>query len=319
MGNKLISIAEEIISREPKRRPEVLWIQQKADCLAASEGIKSKADMDQLIYEKMYAAAPGKTGTTKIRYWRTGHHLPASREEALMFAKVLQMNREDTLYFLQACMEKSDIVFEKAPEPGEEAYSKYCERTELMENMISEYIASIPPARMLQLNIPYDSLLVYARHLYCMDALSATIFRESPHWKEMAEHHVTSSNYEAEFLRMRRLLGEIPRRAVLRQILIMGNPYLNRRLVDERLKTFGYLPLTEGHTSPKGALMDDLLIEFLNFYETSCTGLSPLACRGWMLEQIGVLDRYLLERKKEEYRVLYFRSLLSMIGYGELQ
>lgn len=318
MDNKLITLAEEIISKEPKRRPEAAWIQTKVDILAASEGIKSKAEMDQLIYEKMYAAAPGKTGTTKIRYWRTGHHLPGSREEALMFTKVLQMNQEETLYFLQACMEKSDVVFENPPEPGEEAYFEYRKRTELMETMISEYIASIPPARMLQLDIPYDSLPWYARHLYCIDALSASIFGESPGLKEMAEHHVTSSNYEAEFLRIKRLLGEIPRRAILRQILIMGNPYLNRRLVDERLKTFGYLPLTEGHTSPKGALVDDLVIKFLNFYEEVCTGFTPLACRSWFLEQIGILDRYLLECDKE-YRVLYFRSLSNMIGYGELQ
>ena len=316
MQHKLISLAEEIIAGEEKRRPEAAWIQQKADRLAAAEGIKSRAEMDQLIYEKMYAAAPKKTDTTKIRYWRTGRHLPGTREEALMYARALQLEEAETVYFLQACMEKSDRVFPEPPEPGTEGYAIYCERTRLMERMIAEYIAAIPPARMLLLDISYENLPAYARHLYCLDALRATVYTESS-WKEAAEKHMSSSNYEAEFLRTRRFLGEIPRRAILRQIFLMGIPYLNRRLMDERLGALGYLPLTEGHTSPRGARVDDLVIGFLKLYETACAGKDPMACRSWMLEQLACLDRYLLEAGKEDYRFLYFRSLSAMGGYGE--
>ena len=104
---------------------------------------------------------------------------------------------------------------------------------------------------------------------------------------------------------------------ILRQIFIMGVPYLNRRLMDERLTGLGYLPLTEGHTSPKGALVDDLVIGFLKLYEESCTGQEPIVCRNWIMDQFGRLDRYLLEQGKDEYRFLYFRVLSMMIGYGE--
>lgn len=317
MEFKLKALAEELFSREQKRRPEAAWIQQKVDRLAAAEGICSKAEMDQLIYEKMYASAPGKTGTTKIRYWRTGHHLPGSREEALMFAEVLQMNQEEIVYFLQSCMEKSDVVFEKMPEQGEENYARYMERTALMEAMFSEYIASIPPAYMLQLDISYENLSTYARHLYCVDAFCATVHAENAHWKEAAKRHMSSSNYEAEFLRTRRLLGEIPRRAIIRQIFLLGNPYLNRRLIDERLTCFGYLPLTEGHTNPKGALVDDLIIGFLKLYEETCAGENPLVCRSWILEQLRNLDGYLVNCGKEEYRFWYFRSLSTMVDDEE--
>lgn len=213
MEDKLITLVEEIISREPKRRPEADWIQQKADRLAEAEGIKRRAEVDQLIYEKMYARAPKKNDTTKIRYWRTGHHLPASREEALLFARALQLDPEEQTFFLQACMEKSDRVFESPPEAGEEDWPVYTVRRNLMENLMSEYIDSVPPSRMLQMDIPYDNLSSYARHLYCMDALSGTALAEDVRIKEVAGQHLVSNNYESEFLRIRRLLGEIPARS----------------------------------------------------------------------------------------------------------
>lgn len=316
MEYEIIKLAQEVISREPWRRPEADWIQQKVDDLAAAEGIESRAETDSLIYEKMYARAPKKTDVTKIRYWRTGHHLPASREEALRFAGALQMDERERLYFLQACMEKSDVVYEKIPDE-EAARKEYERRTALMETMISEYIAAVPAHRMFQLDISYENLAAHARHLYCIDALSATAFPENLLKKEVLEQHFCSNNYEAEFLRIRRFLGEIPRRTILRQTLLMGVPYLNRRLVDERLIGLGYLPLTEGHTSPRGALVDDLVIGFLKLYEETCGGEAPLVCRNWVLEQFQRLDRYLLDCRKEEYRIFYFRILSTMLGYGE--
>lgn len=315
MEHDVIGLAETVISREPARRPEAKWIQQRVDRLADTQGIKSRAETDQLIYEKMYARAPKKTDTTKIRYWRTGYHLPAGREEALAFARVLKLNQSETTWFLQACMEKSDLVFEKVPGAECPFYSVYKERTALMEAMIFQYIEAVPPARMFQLGIPYEKLENYVRHLYCIDALNGTAFALGSSKKEIVKNHLSSSNYESEFLRTRRLLGEIPRRSMLRQIFLLSLPYLNRRLMDERLSRLGYLPLTKGHTSQRGALVDDLVIGLLKLYEASCTGQDPLTCRHWMFEQLSILDQYFLDRKKEEYRFLYFRILSTMDGY----
>lgn len=315
MEYDVIGLAESVISREPERRPEAKWIQQRVDRLAAAGGIKSRAEMDRLIYEKMYARAPEKTDTTKIRYWRTGYHLPAGREEALAFARVLQLDQSETVWFLQACMEKSDLVFESVPGAECPFYSVYRKRTALMEAMISQYVEAVPPTRMFQLDISYEKLESYVRHLYCIDALNGTAFALGSSKKEIVRNHLSSSNYESEFLRTRRLLREIPRRTMLRQIFLLSLPYLNRRLMDERLSRLGYLPLTEGHTSQRGALVDDLVIGLLKLYEASCTGQEPLTCRHWMFEQLSTLDRYLLDRKKEDYRFLYFRVLSTMDGY----
>lgn len=316
MEHEVIRLAETVISREPARRPEAKWIQQKVDRFADAEGTKSRAETDQLIFGKMYAKAPKKTDITKIRYWRTGYHLPAGREEAMVFARALRLNERETIYFLQACMEKSDLVFEHVPEAECSFYSVYKERTALMEAMVFQYIESVPPARMFQMDLPYEKLERYVRHLYCIDALNGTVFAQSSEKKEIMQNHLSSSNYESEFLRTRRLLGEIPRKSMLRQIFLLGLPYLNRRLIDERLLRLGYLPLTEGHTSQKGALVDDLIIGLLRLYEASCTGKDPLTCRHWMFEQLSMLDRYFLDCKKEEYRFLYFRMLSTMDGYA---
>lgn len=317
MEDKIIRLARAVISREPKCRPETKWIQQQVNKLIESQGIGSRSETDRLIYERMYAKVPEPKDMVKLRYWRTGHHLPSGRKEALMYAGALGLDRQETAYFLQACMEKSDWVFEEPPDREAEHGRLYEERISLMETMLSEYIDQVPPMRIIQLNIPYEKLVTYMRHLYCIDALDATALCCGDYKRQIVENHFSSMNYESEFLRIRRLLGEIPRKVMLRHIFLLGIPYLNRRLVDERLCRLGYLPLTEGHTSVRGAVVDDLVIGLLSLYQEDCTGLDPLQCRQWMLERLGVLDQYLRDSGNEAYRFIYFRSLSTMVGYGD--
>ncbi len=315
--NKVIQLARSVIAKENGRRPETDWIQQRADRLAKKEGIKSRDELDRFLFEKMYGRAPEKMESVKIRYWRTGRHLPSSREAARDFAQALDLDMREADYFLKACLERCDRVFHKKPDPTDEAYPVYVRRRQLMEEMLSEYIAQIPPARMIQMNVPYKNLSAYARHLYCLDAMSATALSAESRMIEIAENHFSSSNYESEFLRTRNLLGEIPRRTMLRHILLLGLPYLNLRLINERLDQFGYLPLTRGHTSQRGAYLDDLVIGLIELYEDACKGCDPLTCRHWLLEQMAALDQYLLKHGKDEYRFMYFRVLSTMAEYEE--
>ena len=169
MGDRVIRLAEDIFLWEQKHRPETDRIQRWAVRLAEAEGLCSRGETDRLIFRKMYARTPAQTDTVKIRYWRTGRHLPSGREEALMFAQALGLDLRERNWLLQAYMEKSDYLFEKPPNPGEALYSLYIDRTNLMERMISEYIAQIPPSRIIQMNIPYERLGAYARHLYCIE------------------------------------------------------------------------------------------------------------------------------------------------------
>ncbi len=311
MERRIIALAREVIAREPKKRPEAERIREWASRLARAEGTGSLADLDRLIYTKMYGELPVRAGALKIRYWRTGHHIPRDREEALLFARALGLDEAETLYLLQTVMEKSDRIFSD----GEWPDAEYVRRAERMEEMLREYIAGVPPARMIQLDIPYERLNGFARHLFCIDALQASALAAEASEAAVIENHMSSINYEAEFLRICRLQGEIPRRVMLRHIFLLGLPYLNRRLVDERLRELGYLPLTEGHTNPVGALADDLVIGILSLYESECSGKDPLECRSWLLEQLRALDLYLRDSGRDGYRFLCFRSLATMARF----
>lgn len=361
MERKIIGLARQVIAREPRKRPESERIRQWALRLAETEGIGSMAELDQLIYMKMYGGIPVKSGALKIRYWRTGRHLPLDREEALSFACALGLDRDETLYLLQAVMEKSDRVFSGevsrpaaagmqesrgvplveecaamppdgacavVPPDGEYVVAlpdracaalpsdeEYARRVGLMNELLEEYIAGVLPARMIQMNVPFERLGSFARHLFCVDALQASALSAALDGTAVIENHLSSGNYESEFLRICRLQGEIPRRTMLRHIFLMGLPYLNRRLADERLKAFGYLPLTDGHTSPDGALSDDLVIGLLNLYEAECDGKEPMECRKWMTEQLRALDTYLRDAGRDHYRFLHFRSLETMARF----
>lgn len=317
MDSVLYELIHSVLAKGDGHRPETDWLKERADRLAQALGVRSREELDRLIFERMYARAPVRSETVKIRYWRTGQHLPLNRQAALDFARALELDAGETVYFIKACMDKSDRVFNVPPEPGEEACPLYRRRRQIMEDMLREYIDQVPPTRMIQLDIPYKNLANYARHLYCLDAMCATALSAESRRLEVAESHLSSNNYESEFLRTQKLLGEIPRRTILRHIILLGMPYLNLHIMNERLEGLGYLPLTPGHTSPQGASVDDLVMGLLEYYEIACTGKDPLDCRRWLLERLSWLDRYVLEHGREEYRFMYFRVLSTIAGSGD--
>ena len=273
-----------------------------------SEQLSGRLEADRLIFERMYARVPKKSEALKLRYWRTGRHLPTRREETEQYTQALNLTAEESLYFLQACLEKNDRAFDRKDlnDP------QYLLRREQMEEMIAEYVDQVPPAQMLQLDIPYSKLSGYVRHLYCMDAMGIINPVPRSSGPQNLPDHGSSSHYESEFLRQRKLFGEIPRQSMLRHIVIFSLPYLNRRIISERLMAFGYLPLTEGHTTTRGALLDDLLLAVLDLYQTSCAGKDPLTCRRWLLEQFRHIDRYLTSLGQDRYQFMYFRMMASL-------
>ena len=306
MQQKLEELARAVLEQEPARRPETVWLQQQVDRVTQMEGLCGRLETDRLLFERMYARPPKQNDTVKLRYWRTGRHLPSGREEALRYARALQFSPAEELYFLQACLDRSDRAFG----PEDQDCPDYQRRAALMEEMIREYVDQIPVSRMEELDVPYQRLSAHVRHLYCLDAFSATC--TVPLEGRWRSTRAASSSYESEFLRQRKLLGEIPRQTMLRHIILLGAPYLNRHLVDQKLQALGYLPLTEGHTTPRGALVDDLIIRFLELYQSVCTGWNPLNCRQWLLDSFRTLDQYLVIRGKDAYQFLYFRVLASM-------
>lgn len=302
---RLIRLAEECLLREGKERPELVWLKGIYERFRADCGLLGKSEADSLIFEKMYSRAPEKASDVlKIRYWRTGRHVPADRTQLLSFGKALNMDCRELDYFVKAYYDKSRWVFG----PGMEKSREYLTCRRFMDGMIEEYLSKIHPGRMLQLKISRIRLENNVRHLYYTDALKY-IHVDSQRIQKSLDCHITSINYGSELSRTLRLEGEIPRKTMIRHLFICKAPFINRVYMDTWLEEMGYLPLTEEHTLTGGESLDWLLIRLLELYEECCTGKEPEHCMRWLQNACRILDEFFEERGKNSLRFMYFKAL----------
>lgn len=299
----ILHLAEECLTLGQQERYELRWLKTVYDRFRAAAGNLGKTEADQLIYAKMYGMPPEKTSDTlKIRYWRTGRHLPANREQCVSFGKALELTEQEQLYLIQAYYDRSDCVFE-----AEQKSELYLNRKELMKELAGEYLDKVHPVIKLQLYRAGRNLEHSLRHLYYTDAKR---YQEAGTLEETeVERHISSLNYESEFSQQMKGLGEISRRTMIRHLLIFGIPFINRELLSTRLKAFGYLPLDEQHTQVDGSCLDRLLLGFLELYEKNCTGKGPEFCSRWFHGAYRILDRFLEEQDSASLRFLYFKAL----------
>lgn len=142
----ILHLAEECLCLGQQERYEIRWLKAVYDRFRAAAGNLGKTEADQLIYAKMYGMSPEKTSDTlKIRYWRTGHHLPANREQCVSFGKALELTEQEQLYLIQAYYDRSDCVFE-----AEQMSELYLNRKELMKELTGEYLDKVHPVMKLQ-------------------------------------------------------------------------------------------------------------------------------------------------------------------------
>ena len=302
---KIIYIAKECLELEREERPELKWLQKIYDRFRKEHSLRGKSEADNLIYEKMYSSVPQKTSDTlKIRYWRTGRHTPTNREQLLSFGRALNMTPEETDYLIKGYYDRSDRIFETEPEND----AVYDSRKAFIQNLLDEYLKKVHPGRLLQMKISKTALKNNIRHLYYTDALKYT-GSYSRRIQSSIDSHITSINYGSELSRNFRLEGEIPRKTMIRHLLILGMPFINRKLMDERLMALGYLPLQEDHTLISGEYMDWLLIRLLNLYDECCTGQEPERCSRWFQSACRTLDQYFEEKGKTNLRFMYFKAL----------
>ena len=145
------------------------------------------------------------------------------------------------------------------------------------------------------------------RHLYFTDAKSYVNFQEAE--QVVVGQHISSINYMSEFRRQMRLFGEIPRRTMIRHLLIFGMPFVSAGRLSGQLERFGYLGLDENHTQADGSRLDWLLLRVLELYEESSGGMSPERRGSWFREAYSILDSYLVSRQNTSLRIFYFKSL----------
>lgn len=272
-----MELAEECLDLGKAERPEQQWMEQVYDRFRAENGNLGKAEADQLIFYKMYAAEPVKgSDTLKIRYWRTGRHLPISREQCLMFGKALQLSEEEERFLIQGYCDRCDRVFEAVTQE-----KLYLERTALLRNLSKEYLDKVHPARKRQLYHSGANLSQSLRHLYYTDAKGYIRSGEGECTCQVGRH-ISSLNYMSEFGRQLKLLGEIPRKTMIRHLMIFANPFVNEEWLSRWLMQLGYLGLDENHTQADGSRLDRLLLGYLRLYRECCAGSNPAQCQSWL-------------------------------------
>lgn len=297
----LLGYAQEALKSGGQERTEVLWLKERYERFRREMGFMSRQETDNLIYEKMYGASPVKlSDTLKIRYWRTGRHVPGNRETLLAFARALKLSVEEKRYLLQAYYDKADLVFAEDADD-----SIYRERRARMERLLQEYFLKAHPEKLYQVKISSEQLEKNLRHLYYTDALRYVHTLSSKPEKS----HLISVNYGTELNRTLRLVGEIPRTTMIRHLILFGSPFLSRDIINEHLSGLGYLPLTKEHSMAGGERLDRLLLLFLALYEKKCRGKNPLECQIWLQEGLRIFDACFAAEGKETLRFMYFKAL----------
>ena len=306
--NEILKLADACIRESRNTRPEKLWLDGMASRFMEKHEISGKAELDALIFTRMYGRTPDQSDILKIRYWRTGRHIPSKREECLRFGEAMELSAREMQYLMQVYFDRCDLCFSRDeirhPKPSErnEIYRK---RIELMHSLIGEYLERIHPERMLRAGVKSQSLEKDLRYLYFADSLLYTENRS-------ASDRTASFSYDAEFRRILRLEGEIPRRTMLRHLILLGNPFLNRRLLTERLENLGYCGLHADHTGVKEERTDAFLIDLLALYEKTCRGCDPQGCAAWLTGALRIADRYFLQKGENGLRFMHFKAQDSM-------
>lgn len=314
VSEELRSLAMECMEMGSMERPEVTWLKERYRDFMRRENITGRETADRCIYRRMYggqqAGSPNhlsekKTDILKIRYWRTGWHLPVSHEQCIAFGRALGLGRDEMKYLLQAYYDSCDRIYQEEPV---DLQADYWTRRKAMKRFTDRYLQGIPGEKLAQMRITDNSLERSMRHLYYTDALEY-VFCGMAEQKEYLKRHIISVNYDSEFGRSMKLLGIIPRKTMIRHLLIFGMPQISREWMNEQLRLFGYLELQEQHTLRGGERMDWLLIRLLRRYEEFRPGRTAEECRGWMRNQCRILDMLFEKVGRKHLRFMYFKSL----------
>lgn len=75
--------------------------------------IKRIAELDQIIFLRMYGRLPSSSEVLKVRYWRCGHHLPANRTDMIRLGFALcltpdELNQQLTMLLLESALHLLD-------------------------------------------------------------------------------------------------------------------------------------------------------------------------------------------------------------------
>lgn len=283
---------------------ELVWLQRQFDAIGIESGLTRKNDVDRLIFQKMHGRTPERDSEIlKIRYWRTGRHKPQSRQQCLELSRALNLDDAGTLYLLQYYYDAADQVFDEA----DTTKPLYQKRLRVMQELEIQYLTNADLDYLENIGVPWDKPLPYLRHCYFQDAAR---YISGSQW-EKADSHLSSANFVHEFQKTRRLLGEIPRKTILRHLFLLSAPYLSVAVMNDRLTALGYAPLTKDHETRWGERLDGLLLRLLERYESACSGKTPDEGLVWLQQACREIDEALIGTGHTELQFLRFKALKS--------
>ena len=292
---RMMKIARQCIAEEGER-PELRRLKEIYECKRAEYGI-GKAAMDALLYERICGSLPQKpSDTLKLRYWRTGRHYPVNREVCTALARALELEDEGSRWLLTAWMDRSADFYKKVPPCDDEVYWS---RRNRLQDMAAAYVNR---------RLSTEKGFTYGafRHCYYLDALK---YVNPDEIAAIRQKSIYSINYDSELKRSALLLGEIPRKTMLRHLILLSLPELTRTGLSEDLSFFGYLPLTSEHTLTGGEYLDRLVIENLRLYERIMEQYGPDEAMCWFCRCWRMLDKYFVAVGKPGFRLFYFKAL----------
>ena len=294
---RMLRLAEECLQLSGKERPEQVKLKVMYEEKRIACGL-NKGEMDRLLFERIFHCKPeSATDVLRIRYWRTGQHYPVNHATALAFARALELTEEETLWMVQSWLDKRDLDGKMLAENPELRRKRCLE----LQYLAREYLFRKMKTKAFTFN--------RFRHCYFLDALEYT--KPGGVMPQLLKGTIHSINYDSELKRSMKLSGEIPRRTMIRHLILLDMPELSLETIQEQLIFFGYLPLKAQHTLTDGAYCDRIVIEMIRSYERLCTSGSKEKAEKWFRSCYQKLDLFFAQEGKPAYRFLYFKALES--------
>ncbi len=323
---KLQLLADECIELSKSSRPEVLWLKEKYSEFKKKENEKSSHEADKKIYMLMYNEAPRKDSEVlKIRYWRTGRHVPSSRSQCIDFGHALGLTEEEIMFLLKEFANRSEATYGPKTPANDQNYKS---SQGMIQKILEDYIVG-----KLE-HLPRKVMRTQLRHMFFTDAYSY-VSVDAP-WPQNVVNHMDSIHYESEFTKFIKLYGDIPRSTMIRNLIILGMPDLSLATLNSQLAAFGYCNLHDDHTLSGGERLDWLLIRLFEMWEERCkdcrdagastgangggtgsAGDGGVASAGdggdfrllWFQEACRLLDGYFIEAGMPHLQFMYFKAL----------
>ncbi len=303
LERKISEIITEIKTKRADVRPEKEWLLDKYERykqkLEAEENQRlTRTQTDERLYKELYHTAPLKySQITKIRYWRSGTHFPGNYEEALGFARVLGLDKEEIRYFFQVYLEQNHFADEE----------KWKAAVMLLDSLKTEFQQKIHPSEILRYGVLERDLSRCFRMLYFEKAAGYVNLISVT--KEGRLNPQESASFGSELMRIQKMQGHFSRKTLIRHLIILGSPFVSVEQMNLWLECLGCAPLQEAHTTVDGYRMDLLVIRVLELYEKTARGLEPQEGKLLLRWILSEMDRTLQGQDMQELCFMYFKAL----------